>query len=118
VSTAYINRWVDSLRDGIAPATVSVYWRNLRPFFSWWSKETGQPNPFVGADVPTVALEPPDVIHLDDIRALLDNCKGREFADRRDNDPCAVRHRVSPRRAREPHPRRLGPAPGLPDPTR
>jgi hypothetical protein len=43
VSTAYVNRSVDSLRDGIAPATVSVYWRNLRPFFSWWAKETGQP---------------------------------------------------------------------------
>jgi hypothetical protein len=43
VSTAYVNRLVDSWRDGIAPATVSVYWRNLRPFFSWWAKETGQP---------------------------------------------------------------------------
>jgi site-specific recombinase XerD len=85
VSTAYINRWTDSLRDGIAPATVSVYWRNLRPFFSWWSRETSQPNPFAGADVPTVALEPPDVIHLDDIRALLDTCTSRDFADRRDN---------------------------------
>jgi hypothetical protein len=53
---------------------VSVYWRNLRPFFSWWAKEAGQPNPFAGADVPVVALEPPDGIHLDDIRALLDTC--------------------------------------------
>jgi site-specific recombinase XerD len=85
VSTAYVNRWVDSLRDTIAPATVSVYWRNLRPFFSWWAKETGQPNPFAGADVPSVELEPPDVIHLDDIRALLETCKGKEFVDRRDN---------------------------------
>jgi len=85
VSTAYVNRWVDSLRDGIAPATVSVYWRNLRPFFSWWAKETDQPNPFRGADVPAAPLEPPDVIHLDDIRALLDTCKGTDFAARRDN---------------------------------
>jgi hypothetical protein len=50
VSTAYINRWVDSLRDGIAPATVSVYWRNLRHFFLWWTRETGQPNPFARAE--------------------------------------------------------------------
>ena len=85
VSTAYVNRWVDSLRDGIAPATVSVYWRNLRPFFSWWAKETDQPNPFRGADVPAAPLEPPEVIHLDDIRALLDTCKGTDFAARRDN---------------------------------
>jgi site-specific recombinase XerD len=84
VSTAYVNRWVDSLRDTIAPATVSVYWRNLRPFFSWWAKETDQPNPFRGADVPSSPLEPPDVVHLDDIRTLLDMCKGRDFTSHRD----------------------------------
>jgi hypothetical protein len=78
------NRWVDSLRDTIAAATVSVYWRNLRPFFSWWAKETDQPNPFRGADVPSAPLEPPDVVHLDDIRTLLDTCKGRDFTSLRD----------------------------------
>jgi site-specific recombinase XerD len=85
VSTAMVNRWVDHLRDSLAGQTVSIYWRNLRPFFSWWARETNQPNPFAGADVPAAELNPPDVIHLDDIRALLEVCKGREFADRRDN---------------------------------
>jgi integrase/recombinase XerC len=85
VSTDYVNRWTDSLRDGIAPATVSVYWRNLRPFSSWWAKETDQPNPFRGADVPAAPLEPPDVIDLDDILALLATCTGKDFAARRDN---------------------------------
>ena len=51
-STDVINRWVDSLRDDLAPATVSIYWRNPRPFFGWWAKETDQPNPFRRADVP------------------------------------------------------------------
>jgi site-specific recombinase XerD len=85
VSTAMVNRWVDNLRETVAPQTVAIYWRNLRPFFAWWARETDQPNPFAGADVPSAELNPPDVIHLDDIRALLETCKGHDFADRRDN---------------------------------
>ena len=85
VSTAMINRWVDSVRDTVAPATVRIYWQNLRPFFSWWAKETDQPNPFKGADSPSPALSPPDVIHLDDIRALLAASNGKDFASRRDH---------------------------------
>ena len=69
----------------MAPHTVAIYWRNLRPVFAWWARETVQPNPFAGADVPSAELNPPDVIHLDDVRALLETCKGRDFADRRDN---------------------------------
>jgi integrase len=84
VSTAYVNGWADDLRDTVGAATVALYWRNLRPFFSWWAREVDQPNPFAGADVPAAAVNPPDVIHLDDIRALLDVCKGRGFAERRD----------------------------------
>jgi integrase len=79
-----VNRWVDDLRGSVAGQTVAIYWRNLRPFFSWWARETDQPNPFAGADVPSAELNPPDVIHLDDIRKLLETCKGRGFADRRD----------------------------------
>jgi len=85
VTTAEVNRWVDDLRATVAAQTVAIYWRNLRPFFSWWAKETDRPNPFVGADVPGTELDPPDVVHLDDIRALLATCKGKDFADRRDS---------------------------------
>jgi site-specific recombinase XerD len=85
VSTGDVNRWVDSLReDGLAPQTVAIAWRNARPFFAWWAKETDSPNPFAGADVPGAAVDPPPVLALDDIRALLATCKGRDFADRRD----------------------------------
>jgi integrase len=34
--------------------------------------------------VPSAPLEPPDVLHLDDIRALLEVCRGRDFASLRD----------------------------------
>ena len=37
----------------------AIFWRNLRPFFSWWAKETGEQNLFQGADVPTVTDDKP-----------------------------------------------------------
>jgi site-specific recombinase XerD len=67
------------------PTRVAIYWRNLRPFFSWWAKEVEATNPFVGADVPSDELQHPDVIDLDDIRKLLETCTGKDLASRRDN---------------------------------
>jgi integrase len=86
VTTADVNAFVDKLKaSGVAATTVSIVWRNLRPFFSWWAKEAEAPNPFTGADVPSVSDDrPPPVIPLDDIRALLAKCSGKSFEDRRD----------------------------------
>jgi site-specific recombinase XerD len=86
VTTADVNAFTDKLvASGLAATSIAILWRNLRPFFSWWSKETGDPNPFTGADVPSVADEkPPPVIDLDDIRKLLAACSGTHFDDRRD----------------------------------
>jgi integrase/recombinase XerD len=86
VETADVNAFTDKLvATGLSGTSIAIAWRNLRPFFSWWSKETGQPNPFTGADVPAVTDEkPPPVISLDDVRALLATCSGTGFADRRD----------------------------------
>jgi site-specific recombinase XerD len=85
VTRADVNAWIDYLRDEVSPQTVAIYWRTLRPFFAWWAKETGERNPFEGADVPGEPVIPPAVLDLDDIRALLDACKGRGFEERRDN---------------------------------
>jgi site-specific recombinase XerD len=85
VTTATVNAWVDMLRDEVAPQTVAIYWRTLRPFFAWWAKETDGTNPFDGADVPGEPQNPPDVVPLEDLRALLATCSGKDFASRRDN---------------------------------
>jgi hypothetical protein len=118
VTTADVNAFVDKLvASGFAATTISITWRNLRPFFSWWAKETGNPNPFAGADVPSVADDkPPPVIDLDDVRALLATCSGPAVRGppRRRDHPRAVRHGLPPRRARRPPRRRLRPAPGSP----
>jgi integrase len=64
---------------------VAILWRNVRPFLSWWSKETDRPNPFARADVPGVPATLIPVVSLDDIRRLLATCNGKTFDDRRDN---------------------------------
>jgi integrase len=86
VTTADVNAFVDKLvGSDLAPTTVAIIWRNLRPFFTWWAKETDSPNPFNGADVPSASEDkPPPVIPLDDIRRLLATCTGKGFEDRRD----------------------------------
>lgn len=86
VTTADVNAYVDKcVAADLRPTTIAILWRNLRPFFSWWAKETDSPNPFVGADVPGVTDDrPPPVIDLDDIRRLLATCAGKSFEDRRD----------------------------------
>lgn len=85
VTTKLVNAWVDDLRDEVSPQTTVIYWRNLRPFFSWWSKEVDAPNPFDKADVPGTPDTLIPVVSLDDLRKLLTACDGKTFEDRRDN---------------------------------
>ena len=85
MTRAEVNAYLDHLQDaGLAPSTVSLRWRNLRPFFAWWANETDRPNPFDGTDQPRAAPPPPDVLAPEDVRALLATCGGRSFEDRRD----------------------------------
>lgn len=103
-----VNRWTDymlsapALRNGrpiyapdattgelveqpVSASTRRIRFVNLRPFFSWWAKEFDAPNPFDRADPPGDARSAPiPVVPLDDVRALLAACSGRDFADRRD----------------------------------
>ncbi len=108
VDHTVINRWTDHLltvpavRNGrpilradagtgdlvaqtIEPSTRRIRYVNLRPFFSWWAKEFDRTNPFDRADAPGEAHAAPiPVVPLDDLRALLGACSGKDFADRRD----------------------------------
>src|SRR5262249_14995622 len=86
ITTDTVNAYTDKLvSTGVRPTTVAIRWRNLRPSFTGWAKETDSPNPFTNADVPSVDDDQPiPVIDLDDIRALLATCSGTGFEDRRD----------------------------------
>jgi hypothetical protein len=52
----FIDKLVSS---DLSPTTISITWRNLRPFFSWWAKEADAKNPFDGADTPTAKTTSP-----------------------------------------------------------
>lgn len=80
-----VNMWTDSLSEHVSPATVAILWRNVRPFFSWWAKETESSNPFAKADVPGVPETMVPVLDLDDVRKLLATCGDtKSFDDLRD----------------------------------
>lgn len=68
----------------VQPNTVRIRWQNLRPFFTWWAKEMDEPNPFDDADVPRLEETAIPVIPLDNLRAMLKACAGKDFEDRRD----------------------------------
>lgn len=82
----------EAMRNGkplgrpIAATTRRILWQNLRPFFAWYSKDFDAANPFDKADAPPgPQAEPVPVVHLDDLRALLAACAGRDFSARRDD---------------------------------
>jgi integrase/recombinase XerC len=64
--------------------TIRIRWQNLRPFFSWWSKEMDAPNPFDQADTPGLEESPVPVVAYDDLRLLLHACDGKDFESKRD----------------------------------
>lgn len=82
----HIESWLGAVRDeGRAPATVSVYYRSLQPFWRWCIEEGFiRESPMVHMHPPTVPEKPVPVLKLDDIRALLRTCEGSRFEDRRD----------------------------------
>jgi site-specific recombinase XerD len=86
ITAADVNAYTDKLlARGLAPTSVAIQWRNLRPFFAWWARETETANPFAGADVPGVEDDGPiPVIAVDDVRKLLAACAGKDFGSRRD----------------------------------
>lgn len=67
------------------PATVAVKYRSLQQWFRWLAEE-GEitVSPMERMTPPSVPEQPPEVLTLDEVRAILTACDGKEFADRRD----------------------------------
>ena len=82
----HIEAWLGSVRDaGRAPATVSVYYRSLQPFWRWAIEEGFvRESPMGNMRPPIVPEQPVPVLSLDQLRALLKVCDGSRFEDRRD----------------------------------
>lgn len=70
----------------LEPATRRILWANLRPFFTWWTREEGGEHPYSRADSPAVEKDAPvPLVSIDDVRAVLATCVDRQdFTDTRD----------------------------------
>jgi site-specific recombinase XerD len=82
----HVEAWLASVRDaGRAPATVSVYYRSLQPFWRWCIEEGFiRESPMGNMRPPIVPEQPVAVLSLEQLRALLKACDGSRFEDRRD----------------------------------
>jgi site-specific recombinase XerD len=82
----HIEAWLADVRDrGKAPATVSVYYRSLQPFWRWAIEEGFlRESPMGNMRPPIVPEQPVPVLSLEALRALLRTCEGSRFEDRRD----------------------------------
>jgi site-specific recombinase XerD len=71
--------------EGKRPATVARRFRSLQQFFKWLKEEGGiRESPMANMRPPTVPEEPPEILRQDDIKKLLNACKGNGFGERRD----------------------------------
>lgn len=91
---------IDLAERGARPATVSINYRAIRPFFKWAvSEEEIERSPMERIRPPSVPVEPPPVISEDQMRALLQTAKGTTFEDRRDNALLRLLYDTGMRRA-------------------
>ncbi|HSM38319.1 MAG TPA: tyrosine-type recombinase/integrase [Candidatus Limnocylindrales bacterium] len=76
---------VDLQDKGWKPASVANRFRSLQQFFRFLTAE-GEvtANPMANLKPPTVPEAPPPILRDDELRALVNTCKGDAFAERRD----------------------------------
>lgn len=85
VSKRDVVDWFNELHDTLAPATVAIHYRHVRAFWNWLAKEAEiSASPMATMSEPSVPDVPPQVIGADELRRILDGCKGTSFEDRRD----------------------------------
>lgn len=87
VKREHVEAWlVHEQERGSAPASVSLWFRALRPFWRWLVEEDEIPrSPMEKMTVPSVPLDPPQVLTDEQASRLFATVRGTGFEDRRDN---------------------------------
>jgi site-specific recombinase XerD len=82
----HVETFIVSLQEaGQRPATVSVAYRSLQPFFKWAvGEDETESSPMERMRPPIVPEEPPAVLRETELRAIFDATSGSSFEDRRD----------------------------------
>lgn len=76
---------VDLQKRGQSPASVSIYFRSLRPFWTWLVDEDEiSRSPMEKMRAPSVPVNPPAVLREEEVARLLQACRGTDFEARRD----------------------------------
>jgi site-specific recombinase XerD len=93
ISRAHLEQWLvflstkPSRRGGtLAAATVARTYRSVQQFFRWLAEEEEiDTDPFAKMRPPAIPEQPVPIITEDELRRLIDVCKGNTFEARRDN---------------------------------
>lgn len=82
----HVEAFIVSLQDAsLRPATVSIAYRSLQPFFKWaLGEEEITASPMERMTPPIVPEEPPAILRDEELKAILDACAGADFDARRD----------------------------------
>ena len=85
VTRDHLEAYLADLNDRVAPATTAKHYRSLQQLFRWLVDDGEVPRtPFERMRPPAVPEQPVPILTDDDLRALLDACKGNTFENRRD----------------------------------
>jgi integrase/recombinase XerC len=85
VEKAHVEEFIAILAETRSAGTASVRFRALQQWFTWMVDEEEIPSsPMARMRPPVVPEQPPPVLDIDEVQALLAACDGKSFADRRD----------------------------------
>jgi site-specific recombinase XerD len=85
ITREHVEAFLADLADRRSPSTAQTRYRSLQQFFKYLAEEGDVPeSPMRNIKPPTVAEQPVPVLSDDDLRRLLDACKGTDHDARRD----------------------------------
>lgn len=81
----HVESFIVELLERFRPTTASIRYRALQAFWKWCEAEGEiQSSPMAKMRPPKVPDDPPPVLRVEELAALLKACEGTEFEDRRD----------------------------------
>jgi site-specific recombinase XerD len=85
IKREHVEHYLGSLRDRLSPATMNQTYRCLQALWKYLIAEGEvHESPLKNIARPTIPDVPPALVSLDQMKALLRVCEGRDFAQRRD----------------------------------
>jgi integrase len=85
VRREHVEAFLADLGEHRSASTVATRYRALQQFFKWLAEEGEiERSPMERMKPPTIPDRPVPVLSEEDLKRLLDTCKGRDFDDRRD----------------------------------